>query len=375
MNANTQMEQQSEAIVKFDNVVKRFGAFTAVKKADFEIGRGEFLAIMGSSGCGKTTTLRMLAGLEDPTEGAIYLDGEQVNGKATWDRDTPMVWQSLALFPFLTVQENVEFALKMRGVGKEERRQRAEKWLERMQITEFANRNINQLSGGQKQRVALARALVTEPKILLLDEPLSALDAHLKVRMQAVLSNLQKDLGITFVYVTHSMSEAFSMADRVVIMSRGQIEQIGTPEEIYREPHNRFVAEFLGSANIFDGTIQGPTGADGWTVSHDGAETELPRAELENAVTGQAVTFIVSAENMQLSRPDSGQPGIKASVAGEEFVGGTAMVFLETATGQELKVQKPHDELARLDLHAGSRVIVHWAPEHCHVLRGEIEHS
>jgi len=375
MNANTQMEQQSEAIVKFDNVVKRFGAFTAVKKADFEIGRGEFLAIMGSSGCGKTTTLRMLAGLEDPTEGAIYLDGEQVNGKATWDRDTPMVWQSLALFPFLTVQENVEFALKMRGVGKEERRQRAEKWLERMQITEFANRNINQLSGGQKQRVALARALVTEPKILLLDEPLSALDAHLKVRMQAVLSNLQKDLGITFVYVTHSMSEAFSMADRVVIMSRGQIEQIGTPEEIYREPHNRFVAEFLGSANIFDGTVQGSTGADGWTVSHDGTESVLPRAELENAVTGQAVTFIVSAENMQLSRPDSGQPGIEASVAGEEFVGGTAMVFLETADGQELKVQKAHDELARLDLHAGSRVIAHWAPEYCHVLRGETEHS
>lgn len=371
MNTKAQFQPQSEAIVKFDNVVKRFGAFTAVKKADFEIGRGEFLAIMGSSGCGKTTTLRMLAGLEDPTEGAIYLDGEKVNGKATWDRDTPMVWQSLALFPFLTVQENVEFALKMRGVSKEERRQRAEKWLEKMQITEFANRNINQLSGGQKQRVALARALVTEPKILLLDEPLSALDAHLKVRMQAVLSNLQKDLGITFVYVTHSMSEAFSMADRVVIMSRGQIEQIGTPEEIYREPHNRFVAEFLGSANIFDGVVQGPAGADGWQVAHDGGETILPRSELPAATEGTAVTFIVSAENMQLSAPDSGQVGVEASVAGEEFIGGTAMVFLETLAGQELKVQKSHDELSMLNLHAGSKVVAHWAPESCHVLRGE----
>ena len=182
----------AQAIVKFDNVIKKFGEFTAVEKVDFEIGRGEFLAIMGSSGCGKTTTLRMLAGLEDPTHGNIYLDGERVNGKATWNRDTPMVWQSLALFPFLTVRENVEFSLKMRGVGRAERAERADKWLEKMQITEFANRNISQLSGGQRQRVALARALVTEPKILLLDEPLSALDAHLKVRMQAVLSNLQK---------------------------------------------------------------------------------------------------------------------------------------------------------------------------------------
>lgn len=371
MKAEAHMPQQSDAIVKFDNVVKRFGTFTAVKKADFEIARGEFLAIMGSSGCGKTTTLRMLAGLEDPTEGAIYLDGEKVNGKATWDRDTPMVWQSLALFPFLTVQENVEFALKMRGVGKEERRQRAEKWLEKMQITEFASRNISQLSGGQKQRVALARALVTEPKILLLDEPLSALDAHLKVRMQAVLSNLQKDLGITFVYVTHSMSEAFSMADRVVIMSRGQIEQIGTPEEIYREPYNRFVAEFLGSANIFDGVVRGPAGADGWQVAFEGGETVLPRTELPAASEGKAVTFIVSAENMQLSRPDSGRAGIAANVAGEEFIGGSAMVFLEAAGGRELKVQKSHGELSSLDLHAGSEVVVHWAPESCHVLPGE----
>jgi spermidine/putrescine transport system ATP-binding protein len=371
MKANAQMEQKSDAIVKFDSVVKRFGNFTAVEKADFEIGRGEFLAIMGSSGCGKTTTLRMLAGLEDPTEGAIYLDGEKVNGRATWDRDTPMVWQSLALFPFLTVEENVDFALKMRGVAKEERKQRVAKWLEKMQITEFAKRNINQLSGGQKQRVALARALVTEPKILLLDEPLSALDAHLKVRMQAVLSNLQKDLGITFVYVTHSMSEAFSMADRVVIMSRGQIEQIGTPEEIYREPYNRFVAEFLGSANIFDGVVQGAAGEDGWQVTYEGGQIALPRSELPDSRQGQKVTFIVSAENMQLSLPESGQSGIVASVAGEEFIGGTAMVFLETAEGQEIKVQKSHDELSLLNLHAGSKVVVHWAPEHCHVLPGE----
>ena len=228
-----------DILVSFEGVVKSFGNFIAVQKLDFEIKKGEFLAIMGSSGCGKTTTLRMLAGLEAPTKGVIRLSGKPINDLPTWSRDTPMVWQSLALFPFLNVIENVEFALKMRGVGKAERRRRAEQWLDRMQITEFADRNISQLSGGQRQRVALARSLVVEPEILLLDEPLSALDAALKVRMQSVLKNLQRETGITFVYVTHSQSEAFSMADRVVIMSRGKIEQIGTPQEIYRTPRTR----------------------------------------------------------------------------------------------------------------------------------------
>ena len=169
-----------DTLVSFEGVVKSFGAFVAVKKLDFEIKKGEFLAIMGSSGCGKTTTLRMLAGLEAPSEGVIKLSGKPINDLPTWSRDTPMVWQSLALFPFLNVRENVEFALKMRGVGKAERRRRAEQWLDRMQITEFAERNISQLSGGQRQRVALARSLVVEPEILLLDEPLSALDAAVR---------------------------------------------------------------------------------------------------------------------------------------------------------------------------------------------------
>ncbi|KIC21399.1 ABC transporter ATP-binding protein [Leisingera sp. ANG-Vp] len=359
-------------IVHFDNVVKRFGSFTAVEKADFQIARGEFLAIMGSSGCGKTTTLRMLAGLEDPTEGSILLDGEQINGKPTWERDTPMVWQSLALFPFLTVQENVEFSLKMRKVPKAERRERARKWLDRLDILEFADRNISQLSGGQRQRVALARSLVTEPKILLLDEPLSALDAHLKVRMQSVLSSLQKDLGITFVYVTHSMSEAFSMADRVVIMSRGKIEQIGTPEEIYREPHNRFVADFLGSSNVFSGRLASD-GSSVWTVKAEHAAfTVKAPAELQRA-PGANVAFAVSSENMSLAPAGASCTGncVEAVVVGGEFAGASATVFLETDQGQELKVQKGHDELKSVDIRAGQKLLVHWLPEHCHVLPGE----
>ena len=207
----------SEPLVTFRNVVKRFDDFVAVRDMTLDIHEGEFLAIMGSSGCGKTTTLRMLAGLESPTEGEIRIGGRLMNDVRPHERDTPLVWQSLALFPFLTARENVEFGLKMRGVEAGERKRRALDWLDRMQIAEFAERNVATLSGGQRQRVALARSLVMEPKMLLLDEPLSALDANLVIRMQGVLTRLQKELGITFVYVTHSQSEAFAMADRVVI--------------------------------------------------------------------------------------------------------------------------------------------------------------
>ena len=235
----------SKPLVVFDKVEKRFADFTAVKPTSFEIAEGEFLAIMGPSGSGKTTTLRMLAGLEAPTGGEIRLDGRVMNNVKPHERDTPMVWQSLALFPFMNARENVEFGLKMRGVDAATRRRKALEWLERLGIGQFAERNVAKLSGGQRQRVALARSLVTEPKILLLDEPLSALDAHLVIRMQSVLTKLQKELGITFVYVTHSQSEAFAMADRVIIMAQGEIAQIGKAKDIYRAPANKFVAEFF----------------------------------------------------------------------------------------------------------------------------------
>ena len=222
-------------------------------RLDLEIAAGEFIAIMGPSGCGKTTTLRMIAGLEAPSEGEVRIGGRLMNDVPVHERDTPMVWQSLALFPFLNARENVEFGLRMRRIDAAERRRRAAEWLERLEIGEFAERNIDTLSGGQRQRVALARSLVTEPQILLLDEPLSALDAHLVIRMQGVLTRLQRELGITFVYVTHSQSEAFAMANRIVIMSEGRVVQVGQPREIYRTPENRFVAEFVGRNNILAG--------------------------------------------------------------------------------------------------------------------------
>ena len=362
----------STSLVEFDNVVKRFGESTAVERTSFEIGKGEFLAIMGSSGCGKTTTLRMLAGLDAPTEGEIRLSGSRINDLPTWQRDTPMVWQSLALFPFLNVQENVEFGLRMRGMDMETRRKKALDWLERMEITEFATRRIEQLSGGQRQRVALARSLVTEPEILLLDEPLSALDAHLKVRMQAVLAGLQRELGITFVYVTHSQSEAFSMADRVIIMSRGRIEQIGAPVDIYRTPRNHFVAEFLGSSNIFRGKVA-EKDAGTMTIEAPQGSFKVPESSERSFSVGDQATFVVGDDRVLLSNDAPGDmPNVvEGKVIGEEFVGATATIYMETVDGHEVKAQRSHEELEGVKTSPGASIFASWRTDSGYLLPGE----
>ena len=240
-----------------------------------------------------------------------------------------------------------------------------------MQITEFAERNVAHLSGGQRQRVALARSLVTEPEILLLDEPLSALDAHLKVRMQTVLSNLQKELGITFVYVTHSQSEAFSMADRVVIMSRGRIEQIGNPQEIYRAPRTRFVAEFLGSSNVFAGKVSEIT-SNAVRIATSAGQFDVAPNPTKALAKGDKATFVVSGDRVQLSnsRPSTSN-AMRTSVVGEEFVGATAVIHLEGDDGLELKAQKSHDELEQLNLTPGATIWVSWRAEASHILPGE----
>lgn len=351
----------TEPLVVFDNVVKRFGTFEAVKRMNLEIHEGEFLAFMGPSGCGKTTTLRMLAGLEQPTEGDIRLAGKSLVDVKPHERDTPMVWQSLALFPFLNARENVEFGLKMRGVEKPKRRQRALDWLDRLGIGEFSERDVNSLSGGQRQRVALARALVTEPKILLLDEPLSALDAHLVIRMQGVLTKLQRELGITFVYVTHSQSEAFAMADRVVIMSKGEIAQIGSARDIYRTPASRFVAEFVGRNNIFAGTANaaGNVETAAGTFTLDG-----------KARPGEQVSFVVAADVVSLatSHP-AAQNVFTAQLISEEFVGSMVTLFFEAAGGTEVKVQVQERLLEGIPREPGEQLFLSFDPSHAHVLK------
>jgi spermidine/putrescine transport system ATP-binding protein len=357
----------STPLVVFDKVQKHFGDFVAVKELDFDIQRGEFLAIMGPSGCGKTTTLRMLAGLEAPTLGEIRLDGKVMNDVPPHARDTPLVWQSLALFPFLSARENVEFGLKMRGIAPAERKERALKWLEKMGILEFADRDISTLSGGQKQRVALARSLVMEPQILLLDEPLSALDAHLVIRMQAVLTDLQRELGITFVYVTHSQSEAFAMADRVVIMGDGKIAQIGTPKDIYREPANQFVAEFVGRNNILSGTVT--------SLSADTAKIVTTSGEFTVPITtvalreGQNASFVISADLVHIAtqKPTRGN-AVQCRLISEEFVGSMVTLFLEDAQGHEFKVQMQERELSKFDIKGGTKIWLSWETQTAHIL-------
>ena len=351
---------QSEPQIVFENVVKRFSDAVAVDNLNFSIAQGEFLAIMGSSGCGKTTTLRMLAGLETPSEGEIRLSGERINELKPSDRDTPLVWQSLALFPFLNVIENVEFGLKMRGISADERKSRAMKWLERMEIAEFAQRPVDQLSGGQRQRVALARALVTEPPVLLLDEPLSALDANLVVRMQGVLSRLQKELGITFVYVTHSQSEAFAMADRVVIMSKGIIEQIGTPRQVFREPASRFVAEFVGSNNILDGEL---IRIDDQELVFQTAlgEVHVMTESATDIAVGAHASLAISADRLSISSEPLGHKNsFVCKLISEEFVGAIVTLLLESNDGTELKIQKQQKDLDEMNLRPGEQFTVSW---------------
>ena len=361
----------ADALVEFKSVVKRFGDFTAVERMDFTIDAGEFIAFMGPSGCGKTTTLRMLAGLETPSEGEIRMQGRVMNDVPPHERDTPMVWQSLALFPFLNARENVEFGLQMRGVDAPTRKKKALEWLDRMEIGEFAERDIASLSGGQKQRVALARSLVTEPKILLLDEPLSALDANLVIRMQSMLTRLQRELGITFVYVTHSQSEAFAMADRVVIMSRGHIAQIGKPRDIYRTPENRFVAEFVGRNNIISGRVVSATGKI-VTIESDLGRFKVQLGKRPKPAVGGLARFVIAADLVHLSttRPKAANV-IECAVISEEFIGSVVTLFLETPDGSEFKVQIQERELADIDIKHMGKVFVSWASERAHYISAE----
>ncbi|MFD4707676.1 ABC transporter ATP-binding protein [Gottfriedia sp. NPDC058432] len=239
-------------IIEIEQVEKKFSENNVISPLSLEIFSGEFLTILGPSGCGKTTLLRMIAGFEEPSSGVIKLNGEAINSLPPYKRDMNLVFQHYALFPHMNVERNIQFGLKMKGISLEEQKVRANEAMRLTQLTEFRNRKPSQLSGGQQQRVAIARAIVNNPKVLLLDEPLGALDFKLRKDLQRELKNLQRELGITFIYVTHDQEEAMSMSDRIVVMNNGEIEQIGTPKEIYQDPASKFVATFIGENNFFD---------------------------------------------------------------------------------------------------------------------------
>jgi spermidine/putrescine transport system ATP-binding protein len=357
----------ADPILTLRSTVKHYGGTPAVRGIDLDVHEGEFIAIMGPSGCGKTTTLRMIAGLEKPDSGEIRLRGRLLNDVKSWARDTPLVWQSLALFPYLNVIRNVEFGLKMRGVATDERRRRAQGWLERLGIGDFAERDIASLSGGQRQRVALARALVTEPEILLLDEPLSALDAHLVVRMQAELTRLHRELGITFFYVTHSQSEAFALADRVVVMADGIVQQAGPPRDVYRAPVNGFVASFMGMNTRLDGKV---ASRDSGMIWVDCPEGRIAVPDTVATPAGSDLSFVIGADRIRMvpdGTPIDGQPQVNGNVVGMEFVGSTQTIFVTSATGRDFRLQRLDlgDEAV---LTPGTPVTLTWDPRHAWAL-------
>lgn len=290
--------------VKLQNIVKKFGDFTAVHPMSLDLPEGSFVTFLGPSGCGKTTTLRMIAGLLDPTDGGIFVGDRQINDIPIHKRNLGIVFQNYALFPHKTVAENVAFGLKYRNVAKEERDRRVKEALELVQLPHLANSYPKQLSGGQQQRIALARAIVVEPDVLLLDEPLSALDANLREDMRVELKRIQEQIGITTIFVTHDQSEALAMSDTLVVMSNGRVEQVGDPKEIYTNPTSRFVADFLGTSNILPATIAEEGGQAGVKTDAVGF-VPLPPKQMEKITSKAKPYLVIRAEKIELLAADA----------------------------------------------------------------------
>jgi spermidine/putrescine transport system ATP-binding protein len=324
----------TESAVDISGVEKRFGDLVAVRDLDLRIERGEFFSIIGPSGCGKTTTLRMIAGFENPTAGRISVGGRDMTGVRPYRRPVNTVFQSYALFPHLDVFENVAFGLREAKVGKAEIRTRVGEAVSLVQLEGRERSRPRQLSGGQQQRVALARALVNRPEVLLLDEPLGALDLKLRTDMQTQLKDLQRSVGVTFCYVTHDQGEAFSMSDRVAVMNHGVLEQVGTPEDIYHRPASSFVANFVGTVNRFVGRVEGVE-ADRYAVAIDGIGRRTARGPAGLA-PGAAVLVLVRPENLVLGGAVDGGPGLGANVVDTAFLGAERTVRLHSPALGEL---------------------------------------
>jgi spermidine/putrescine transport system ATP-binding protein len=358
-----------DAVVVLDQVVKHFGSMVAVDRLSLEIRRGEFFSMLGPSGCGKTTTLRLIGGFESPDEGMVRLDGQDVTDLPAYKRNVNTVFQSYGLFPHLSIFDNVAFGLRRRKVAAKEVERRVTEALELVNLAGYGKRRRSQLSGGQQQRVALARALVNRPQVLLLDEPLGALDLKLRKQMQLELKRIQKEVGITFIFVTHDQEEAMTISDRIAVMNKGRIEQLGPPEEVYERPATEFVAEFLGASNLLDGTYRGSHDGLGLVDLASGATIRIPTAQ--GWRTGERLRIGVRPEKIEILAAGEGPTGtqnvVAATLRTAVFAGVSFQYFFQTQEGREMSAfdrNATGGAVAR----PGEAVRLAWAPEHTFVI-------
>jgi spermidine/putrescine transport system ATP-binding protein len=366
----------AEFAVEMRDVVKRFitpegNELAAVDHVTMQIKNGEFFSMLGSSGCGKTTSLRMIAGFEWPTEGEVYIEGKPMGRTPPFQRKVNTVFQSYALFQHLTVFQNVAFGLEMEGASRNEIEKRVRHALEMVQLTGLERRKPKQLSGGQQQRVAVARALVKVPDVLLLDEPLGALDLKLRKEMQLELKSLQQQLGITFIYVTHDQEEAMTMSDRIAVMSKGRVQQMGTPVEIYERPANRFVADFIGESNFLEGRIKSLSGNE-VSVFIPELNAEITGLSVSNGlVNGEEVTVSIRPEKVRIADKGLDQNSFMGKVMNTVYIGTDTHVYVDVG-GRRIKVFE-QNRISRLDpgsfYTVGQKVLLVMMPENVLVLK------
>jgi spermidine/putrescine transport system ATP-binding protein len=354
----------SAADIRLESVTKRFDDVVAVDRLTLAIPHGSFFALLGPSGCGKTTTLRMIGGFEEPSDGIIYLGDRDVTGLPPYKRDVNTVFQSYALFPHLTLFENAAFGLRRRGVKGGEVRTRVSEILDLVQLSGMERRKPSQLSGGQQQRVALARALVNRPRVLLLDEPLGALDLKLRKEMQLFIKGLQHEVATTFIHVTHDQEEAMTMADTIAVMNAGHIEQLGSPDDLYERPQTPFVARFLGVSNLLEGTSEG----DGAVRLDDGTVIRAPAA----AGRKGALAVGIRPEKIRLGRAD--ENALRGVVSERAYIGVSTQYIVETPHGP-ITVYVQNTEAASVAVHPGDEVTVSWSPDSTFVVDSEKENS
>lgn len=360
MNANVSRADRAArpCAVSIRAVSKSFGQVKVLEETDLDIRQGEFFSLLGSSGCGKTTLLRMIGGFETPTSGDIAISGRSVLGDPPYRRRTNMIFQHLALFPHMTVAENIGFGLEMKKLDAKAIAAKVEEALALVRLPEMGGRRIDALSGGQKQRIAMARALVNEPDVLLLDEPLGALDLQLRLQMQDELKRLHRETGRTFIFVTHDQTEAMTMSDRIAVMGHGRIMQIGTPEEVYERPNSRFVARFMGHSNFLEGVVHsvGPERVGMVTTRTASLPCRVPAA----IQPGQSVLFALRYEKLDVSAPRGGRDEFLATVVSRSYMGASVRYEMRTDDGTVLLADKGHAAQHFAPMN-GDRVAIDWA--------------